>query len=165
MRSKGTPTELESRRRLAIKKFEAGWSQTQIAKFLDVHRISVTRWVASYRSGGLQSIEKKTIPGRPRFLSIDQEKQVLCFLKDSPTKYGFQTELWTAARLALLIQERFQICFHPNYLREWLTKRNHTPQKPIRRMRQRDENAIRSWIDERWPELQKKLNKKTPTSL
>jgi transposase len=164
MRSQGTPKELETRRRLAIKKLNEGWSPTQIANFLDVHKVTVSRWISSYRLNGLRSLKSKPVAGRPRFLSPSQEKQVLNFLKHSPTQYGFQTELWTSARLARLIEERFKISFHPNYLREWLAKRNYSPQKPIRRMRQRDQSFIDRWVDERWTELQKKAKKKGPTS-
>ena len=63
---------------------------------------------------------------------------MLGWLAQSPTEYGFETDLWTARRVAELIHRTFGVRFHPNYLREWLSKRDYTPQRPARRARQRD---------------------------
>ncbi len=62
-------------------------------------------------------------PGRRPFLSPEQEAEALGWLTRKPTAFGFRTDLWTAARVAQLIEEKFGVAFHPNYLREWLTKR------------------------------------------
>ena len=105
----------------------------------------------------------KPTPGRPRFLTEAQEQQVLGWLAKSPTAHGFDTDLWTARRVAELIHQTFGVRFHPNYLREWLSKRNFTPQKPARRARQRDPVAIARWLAEDWPRIQKRRPRSTPT--
>jgi transposase len=63
----------------------------------------------------------------------EQEAEAVRWLTRKPTAFGFRTDLWTAARVAHLIRERFGVAYHPGYLREWLTRRRHTPQKPARR--------------------------------
>ena len=109
-------------------------------------------------------MKAKPTPGRPRFLTAAHEQKVLGWLAESPTKHGFDTDLWTARRVAELIHRKFGVRFHPNYLREWLTKRNYTPQKPARRARQRDQAAIDRWVAEDWPRIQKRRGTSTPTS-
>jgi transposase len=164
MRSKGTATELEARRITAVRRVVAGWAQKDVAAFLGVHPVTVAKWVARHRADGDNGLKAKPTPGRPAFLSDEQERKVLGWLNESPTKHGFRTDLWTARRVAELIHTKFGVRFHPNYLREWLTKRNYTPQKPARRARQRDQAAIDRWVAEDRPRIQKRRARSTHTS-
>src|SRR5688572_21864650 len=118
MRSKGTAAELEARRRLAVQRVGEGWAQRDVAAFLGVHPVTVAKWVARHRANSDEGLKAKPTPGRPRFLTDDQEKQVLGWLAEPPTQHGFKTDLWTARRVAELIHQKFGVRFHPNYLRE-----------------------------------------------
>jgi transposase len=164
MRSNGTAAELEARRRLAVERVNDGWTQRDVAAFLGVHPVTVAKWVARYRAAGDDGLRAKPTPGRPRFLTPGQERQVLGWLAEKPTRHGFRTDLWTARRVAELIRRRFWVRFHPHYLREWLRKRGYTPQKPARPARQRNQPAIDRWTQEDWPRVQKKRPRTTPTS-
>jgi transposase len=164
MRSKGTAAELEARRIIAVGRVEEGWTQKAVATFLGVHPVTVAKWVARHRVDKDNGLAAKLTPGRPAFLTDDQERQVLGWLAASATQHGFATDLWTARRVAELIHRKFDVQFHPNYLREWLARRNYTPQKPARRARQRDQAAIDRWVAQDWPRIQKKRSKSTPTS-
>jgi len=164
MRSKGTAAELEARRIAAVRRVDEGWAQKDVAAFLGVHPVTVAKWVARHRADKDNGLAAKPTPGRPPFLTDTQERKVLGWLAESPTKHGFATDLWTARRVAELILQKFGVRFHPNYLREWLTKRNYTPQKPTRRARQRDQAAIDRWVAEDWPRIQKRRGQSTPTS-
>jgi transposase len=164
MRTKGTAAELEARRLTAIRRVGEGWTQQEVAAFLGVHPVTVAKWVARHRADGDDGLKGKPTPGRPRFLTAEQEREVLGWLADSPTEHGFRTDLWTARRVAELVHGKFGVRFHPNYLREWLAARNCTPQKPARRARQRDQAAIDRWVAEDWPRIQKRRGTSTPTS-
>lgn len=164
MRSKGTAADLEARRRLAVQRVSEGWTQRQVAAFLGVSERAVGLWVAAHRRGGGAALGAKPHPGRKPFLTPTQEQRVLGWLSDKPTKYGYRTDLWTAARVADLIRTKLGVRFHPGYLREWLAKRDYSPQKPAKRARERDPEAVRSWVREDWPRIQKKRGRSTPTS-
>lgn len=155
---------MEARRRAAVRRVDEGWAQKDVASFLGVHPVTVAKWVARHRAGGDNGLKAKPTPGRPRFLTAAQERKVLTWLTESPTKHGFRTDLWTARRVAELIVQKFGVRFHPNYMREWLAARNYTPQKPTRRARQRDQVAIDRWVTEDWPRIQKRRGTNTPTS-
>jgi transposase len=142
MRSKGTASELEARRRIAIGKHQDGWPQAEIAEFLGVHPVTVAKWFARHRLSGDAGLAAKPTPGRPRFLTAIQEQVVLGWLADKPTAHGFRTDLWTARRVADLIRRRFDVAYHPDYLRAWLRRRGYSPQKPRRRARQRNQSVI-----------------------
>jgi transposase len=164
MRSKGSAAELEARRRLAVRRVHEGWSREDVAAFLGVHPETVAEWVRAHQAGGDAALAAKPHPGRTPFLTPDQERQVLGWLADPPTKHGFRTDLWTAARVAHLVETRFGVAFHPHYLREWLAKRNYSPQKPARRAKQRDPVEIDRWLKDEWPRIKKRRGGRRPTS-
>jgi transposase len=164
MRSKGTAQELEARRRLAVRRVGEGWTRRQVAAFLGVSERAVGLWVAAHRAAGDDGLKAKPHPGRTPFLSPAQERRVLGWLRRRPTAFGFPTDLWTARRVAGLIERELGVRFHPSYLREWLTKRGLSPQKPAQRARERDQAAVDRWLAEDWPRIQKKRRPRTPTS-
>src|SRR5215213_1041778 len=164
MRSKGTASELEARRRIAIEKLGDGWTQAAIADFLEVHPVTIAKWAARHRLAGDAGLAAKPTPGRPRFLTPDQESRVLGWLAEKPTAHGFRTDLWTARRVADLIRRRFGVRYHPDYLRAWLRRRGYSPQKPRRRAKQKKQSVIDQWVADDWPRIQKKRRTRGPTS-
>jgi len=156
MKTSWTTQELEKRRRLAVDRVNAGYSQTEVAAFLGVEPRSVRRWMKAYREGGHDALAAKPRPGRPTHLTPTQADTVLGWFRHSPTTFGFPTELWTARRVAHLIQERFGVDFNHRYLSAWLTQREITPQKPERQARERDQARIDRWIAKDWPRILKK---------
>lgn len=149
---------------MAVQKVNDGWSQKDVADFLGVHPVTVNKWVRAYRAGGAEGLSGKPHPGRKPFLTPGQVRRVLGWLAEKPTRHGFPTDLWTARRVAHLIRERLGVEYHPGYLREWLSKRGLTPQKPARRAKERDLRAVGRWLADDWPAIQKKGPTPTPTS-
>ena len=164
MRSKGTPSELEAIRRRVVKSVLAGQTQTSVAKAFGIHPVTVAKWMARHRAEGDAGLVAKPAPGRPRSLTPEQDRQVRQWLAEKPTAHGYPTDLWTARRVADLIRRRFGIEYHPDYLREWLTKRGYSPQRPARKARQRNDEAIVHWVANDWPSIQKKRKNSKPTS-
>jgi transposase len=159
-----TAADKEARRKLAIRKVLSGRTQADVADFLGVHAVTVSKWMKAYREGGEASLAAKPAPGRPRFLTAEQEAEVRSWLLMKPTAFGFRTDLWTSARVAQLIRDKLGVAFHPNYLREWLSKRRYSPQKPIRRPKQRNPQVIDAWLGQAYPAIKKKSPPRTPTS-
>ena len=142
MRSKGSAEELERRRRLAIDRLREGYTQQLVADFLDVDVRTVRKWWGRFQKNGDDGLKAKPHPGRPRKLDPRREGLVLNWLRKNPKSFGFATELWTAPRLAQVIQRKFGIEFHPRYLNQWLGERRITPQKPQRKARERNDEEI-----------------------
>jgi transposase len=159
MRPFGSASELENRRRLAVTRVREGYSQAEVARFLGVHPRTVRQWVADDRDQGDSGLAAKPQPGRTPKLSAEQEQVVLSWFRQSPTEFGFPTELWTAPRVAQLIERTLGVKFHPRYLNAWLTARDITPQKPKRQARERDQDEIDRWIEEDWPRIQETARK------
>jgi transposase len=163
MRPKGSAAELERRRLLAVRRVQEGYSQAEVARFLEVNPRSVRRWMRSYRAldeGGLISFPH---PGRPPKLWPSHESAIRDWLSQDPARFGFRNQLWTAPRLAALMKERWGWSLHPRYLNRWLKQRGFTPQKPVLQPRERDQDQIDRWVANDWPELKKKPSKTKPT--
>jgi transposase len=156
MRTTGSPAVLEYRRRLAIERVNDGYTTQEVADFLGVDPSSVRRWIASFRRHGGDALAVRPVPGRPPKLTYTQEKIVRRWLADNPTEHGFATELWTAPRLAQLIEQEWGIHFHPDYLGTWRRQRGDTPQKPRRNARAHDDEASARWLAEDWPRIKKR---------
>jgi transposase len=156
MRSEGSSDELQRRRLLAVRRLTEGYSVSDVADFLEVTARSVRRWMHAYRRAGADGLAAKAVPGRPSKLTRAQQKIVLRWLDDQPSDHGFDTDLWTTARLALLIREEWQIELNPRYLCRWLHARGFSPQRPQRIPRERDSRAIAAWLDDEWIGIKKK---------
>jgi transposase len=164
MRSKGSASALEALRRHAVARVLNGQSQAAVAEILGVHTVTVARWMARHRAAGEAGLAAKPTPGRPRFLSPHQEEQVKTWLSQKPTDHGFRTDLWSARRIVDLIRRKFGVAFHPASMRRWLAGRGYSPQRPARKARQRNDDAISHWVANDWPRIQKKRAKRGPTS-
>jgi transposase len=155
---------LEYRRRLAVRRVADGYSTQEVADFLGVDPSTVRRWLASFRARGDAGLVARPVAGRPGKLTSTQEKVALRWLTESPMHHGFETELWTAARLGQLIREEFGVGLNPRYLSTWLRERGFTPQKPERVPRERDPAAIAAWLESDWPRIKKRPAGRAPAS-
>jgi transposase len=138
---------------------EKGWSQRDIAEALGVSRMSVSRWLARARDGGLDALRAHPSPGAPPKLSAAQKVLIPEFLWHGAESYGFRGEVWTCARIAQVIEEEFGVRYHKGHVGKLLRELCWTPQVPIRRALQRDEGAIERWRAEVWPELRRRARR------
>ena len=154
MRTIGTAAELERRRLLAVERLRDGYPAQQVADFLGVHLRTVRLWRARFRQHGKAGLRAKPPPGRPRKLTARQERTVLSWFRQSPRSFGFSTDLWTARRVAQVIERKWGVAFNHRYLNAWLARRDVTPQKPQRVPREADYEAIERWRTHDWPRLE-----------
>ncbi len=160
MRSTGTPTELEHRRCLAVQRVLEGYAAEEVAHFLGVEPRSVRRWMNTFQTCGASGLAAQTISGRPPKLTRAQEKIVRRWLADSPTDFGFTTQLWTAPRLTRLIEQEWQVHFHPHYLSAWLGAHGFSPQRPERVPRERNPQVLAHWRAVDWPRIQREARRR-----
>jgi transposase len=132
MRTNGTAAELERRRFLAVERLRDGYPAQQVADFLGVHLRTVRLWHSRFRRRGKAGLRAKPPPGRPPKLTARQERTVLSWFRQSPRSFGFSTDLWTARRVALVIQRQWSVVFNHREPNAWLARRDVTPQKPQR---------------------------------
>lgn len=152
MRPKGTVPELERRRRRAVELVEQGESPAVVARILGVHITSIHRWRRMARTP--HGLDPKPIPGRPRRLSDYHLHKLERLLLQGAHKQGWPNQLWTADRVARLIQQRFGLSFHPEHVRKILKERlGWTSQKPRRKARERDDKEVERWLGDELPRI------------
>ena len=153
----------EWRRLRAVQLKQQGWYQRAIADALDVSEVSVSHWLARARDGGPEALLAQPASGHPPRLSSAQMRLIPEFLSHGPEAYGFRGEVWTCARVSRVIEEEFGVRYHKDHVGRLLKELHWTPQVPIKRAIQRDEEAIQHWRDETWPELQRQARRERRT--
>jgi transposase len=68
---------------------------------------------------------------------------------------GYETPLWTCARVAHLIEREFSIGYHEGHVWKVLVSLGWSPQRPTGRARERNEEEIRNWRKQQWPVIKK----------
>jgi transposase len=150
-----TERQLLLRQIAVARMIEQSESAADVAESLGVSVRSAERWCRAWRLSGEQGLVARPRSGRPPKLDAAQEAQVLGWIRQSPTLFGFVTEQWTAPRVAQLIENKLGVQMHPRYLNAWLSQRRITPQIPRKVPRERDEALIDWWVRREWPRLKK----------
>jgi len=155
---------LEARRFTAAKLLRQGLSEAEVARQVGVHRQSVNRWARQLEVAGRAGLKKAGRAGRKPKLAAAQLRRVEQGLKRGPEALGFDTSLWTAWRVAVLIEETCGVKYHSGHVWRLLKQLGWSCQRPTGRALERDEEAIRRWKRVRWPALKKTLQPKAKRS-
>jgi transposase len=146
----------EGRRLRAMELKEQGWSQRAIAQALGVTDGAVSQWKKRACMEGVQGLYRHLAPGPTPKLNAEQRAQLPGLLAQGAEAYGFRGAIWTRQRVAVVIQQAFGIDISLPTVGRLLRACGWSLQKPTRRAKQRDEEAICAWKEDRWPEVEKK---------
>lgn len=155
-RLRKTDSAFEARRFRAWELKQQGWKQVTIAQALGVTSGAVSQWLKRAREEGPESLRRRVGAGPHARLSAEQRAQLPALLSRGAEAYGFQGAVWTRGRVAEVIRRELGVSYDPAHVGRILRACGWSLQKPVRRAKQRDENAIRTWVQERWPEVEKK---------
>ena len=165
MRPAGSPEELQRRRERAIALLKEGVAPVDVASRVGVDRRSVRRWKAAFRREGAAALKAKPAPGRPCALTEKHKRRLERWLVKGARGCGFATDLWTCARVAQVIRDRFGVDYHVDHIGRVLHALGWSPQKPRCLAVERDEADIARWIKEERPRVKKTLRAgKRPSS-
>ncbi len=154
----------EERRKQAWKLKQQGWQQKEIAEALGVSNGAVSQWVKSAREGGEEALKAHPPKGVKPRLGMEQKAQIPGLLAKGAEAYGFRGDVWTAKRVAKVIENTFGVKYSRDHVGKLLRQAGWSRQKPIERATQRNEEAIETWQKERWPEIKKKQKQRSTPS-
>ena len=80
-------------------------------------------------------------------LSAEQRAQLPAQLARGAPAHGFAGDIWTAKRVARVIERTFGVRSHPDHVGRLLRACDWSRQQPIARAAQRDEAKIAAWRD------------------
>ena len=155
MRPHGSAEELERRRRHGVALLQKGHGVREVARMVGVSPGAVVAWRDRYEKKGEAGLAAKPHPGRTPKLSSAQRQKLVGLLKKGPQAHGYPTDLWTLPRVAEVIRRRFGVQYDPSHVWRILNAMGWSAQKPERRARERDEEAIQRWRQKDWPRIKK----------
>ena len=148
-------------RRLAVQRVLDGERPCDITEAYGLSDEIIYRWVRKAKNEGLDSLAPLKRPGRSRKLSDEEEREVKSWIiGNDPRQYGFDFGLWTRQIVANLIEDRFGVVLSNNSVGRLLHRQGLTPQKPLRRAYERDEEAVTEWVEKVYPRVKKYANTK-----
>jgi len=130
--------------------------QTEIAEALGVTEGAVSQCFRMLRDEEVKGLLARPHTGRPPELRLEQKNPNPDPLSHGAEAYGFREEVWTNARVAKVIEWEWAVTYHPSHVARLLKELKWTPQLPIVRATQRDDETIAQWLREQWPELRKR---------
>lgn len=150
----------ERRRWRALELKRDGWTHEEVAEALGVTKGAVSQWMKRVQENGEKGLQALARSGAPPRLTTEQQAAIPDFLSHGAEAYGFRGEVWTCARVARVIALEFAVSYHKAHVSRLLQELNWTPQKPVERACQRDEQKIAQWRTKVWRALKKKREAK-----
>jgi transposase len=137
-------------------------SKSAAARVHKVSRFSVVGWVQEYESGGVNALKARK-RGRPKEPSLLKPFQCAAIVRlisnNSPDQLRLDFMLWTREAVIELIHKRCGVRVSFSTVGRLLKRWGLTPQKPIRRAYERDDQSVRRWLGEEYPGIEARAKK------
>lgn len=150
-------------RRVAVNMVLSGKSRIEVAEAVGVNRRFVGEWVNAFEASGVAALDggrRGRRPGEQKALNRRQEAMVRRLIVDRcPDQLKLPFALWTREAVGQLIAQRTGIKLSLTAIGTYLAAWGLTPQKPIRRATERDEAAIKAWMEQDYPAIVKRAKK------
>ena len=150
------------RRRTVRAVIEQDMSKAEAARVFGVSRTSVHWWLSLYHKYGDDGLTPKR-PGRPKCggrLQGWQAATIVNLIKDHcPEQLKMPFALWTREAVRDLIHMRFGIQYSPGMVGRLLRRWGFTPQKPVTRAYERNDNRIHAWLKRKYPALRRRAKR------
>jgi transposase len=150
------------RRRVVRAVTAGGLNKSEAARVFGISRTSVHAWADLYESGGEEGLAPKR-PGRPRGggrLKGWQAAVIVNTIKDRcPEQLKLPFALWTREAVRDLMAMKFGIHYSLGMVGRLLCHWGFTPQKPVTRAYERDDEAIRHWLTHAYPALRRRAKR------
>jgi transposase len=144
-------------RRVAVAMVRAGKTRIEAAEAVGVNRRFVGRWVTAAAQSGeavLAGRRRGRRPGEQKALTAAQEEGLRVLIaRGCPDQVGLSFALWTRQAVRALIARETGVWLAlpvvGRYLRAW----GFTAQRPMHRATERQDEAVRAWLESTYPEI------------
>lgn len=130
-------------------------SSGEIARLLAAPRSKVSLWLGQYEEYGWEALLEGHRSGRPNQLEARQRQGVCDILDSGPVAYGFVSGVWTSPMIARVIQEEYQVNYHPGHVRKLLKDLGFSVQRPRKLLAKGDPALQDRWQRYTYPRLKK----------
>ncbi|MFE9768500.1 transposase [Streptomyces sp. NPDC005808] len=131
--------------------FEQGVRPPGVARRLRVSRKYAYAWLAAWRKDGRAALASEGAGGLPCRLGDDQAERLRAELEAGPAAYGWsEDQRWTLTRVAELNHRMFGCQCTPRGVSYLLHRLGWSPQVPVHRAVEQDEQVVAAWRTEQW---------------
>ena len=132
----------------AIKLLHEGHSRTQVSEQVGCRYDTLTSWIDTYLKGGLSGLVSPIRHQKPSRLNPEQQQQLKdMVLRQRPTDYGYDRNLWTGALLSEVIEQRFGVLLKDSRIYELLSELGLSYQRAHRDYANADPNTQKEWVE------------------
>ena len=147
-------------RERAVEAVIGGMSHREVAEFFGVRRAVVSKWMRRWRDGGWEGLAERRRgrrPGEQQSLQPWQQGVIVNLIKErNPDQLQLPGFLWTRDAVLELIDQRFGIRLAVTTVGRYLRAWGFTPQVPAHRALERDPEAVKEWLEVRYPQIRAK---------
>lgn len=133
---------------------------SDIARLLHVPRSCVHEWINAWNAYGMAGLLEGHRSGRRPRLTEEDKQRLFDIVDSGPVAYGLQTGVWTSPIVADVIEEEFEVNYHPGHVRRILSNIGLSVQRPTKKLAAADPKKQNRWIRYTQPNLKKKPEKK-----
>jgi transposase len=130
-----------------------GRTSGELAKVLRAPRSKVSEWLARYQAHGVEGLLEGQRSGRPAALTPRQREHLGDILDSGPVAYGLDAGVWTSPMIAWVMQEEFEVQYHPGQVRKILHDMGSSVQRPKRVLARADRAQQDRWHRRTYPNL------------
>ena len=157
---KQSPVQLHERRKQVVRLHRKGYGVMQIVELSGLTYPTVRKAIDLYEQDGMAALapmRRGRAQGKGRVLSAAQEATIQGLICDHrPEQLKMEFALWSRTAVAELIERECQIKLSVRGVGVYLKRWGFTPQKPIRRAYEQRPEAVQAWLDEQYPEIEKR---------
>jgi len=149
------PEAQEDLRRRVVAAIAAGKRKSEAARVFGVSRQSIDNWLAAVADGGRAALRarKRGPKPHPAIDAAAGRKVVRQIVDHCPDQLLLPFALWTREAVRELLDRRFGIKLAVTTVGRYLRSWGLTPQKPVRRAYEKDDRAVRAWLEEEYPAI------------
>jgi transposase len=124
---------------------------------LGVHKNTVCRWLATWRVAGTAALKARKRGRRfeaQRLLDPRQAAEVQALITaHGPDELDLPFALWSREAVRDLVRARMGVTLAIRTVGDYFRRWGFTPQRPIRRARERQDTAVQAWLAEHYPKI------------
>jgi len=143
----------QTRRLEAGKLFALQKTRTEVAAACGVSWRAAHDWYQRWQEGGTKALYSTRKPGPPPKFNDGHLRTLEVELRRGAQAHGYDNALWTIKRVRRLIKEKLSLACSESETWRLLRRMKWSPQKPARKARERKEEKIRQWKEEKWPQI------------
>jgi transposase len=121
---------MQQRRLEAARMFACGATQAEVARTFGVSRQAARVWYRQWHHGGEPALRGAGRVGRRPRLQAAELDAVEQALRLGPQAFGFDTQLSTLRRVAVVIEQLIGVRFHPGHVWRLLRRLDWSVQRP-----------------------------------